>query len=111
MSVREKPHYTLPAATLAAWIESQPDRWWSVDGDPRLSSIVDFPCPSDELAPAIRKIGKDLLVHDKNVASAAHGEMVGGDRLDELADVSNRRQQKTFLLSWSDSDVDWLLTE
>ena len=34
MSVRDKPHYTLPAATLASWIESQPDQWWSVDGDP-----------------------------------------------------------------------------
>jgi hypothetical protein len=111
MSVKEKPHFTLPAATLATWLEDQPDRWWSVDGDPRLTSIVDFPCPSDELARAIRKTGKNLLLHDKNAASVAHGEPVAADRLDELADVNNRRHQKTYLLSWADSDVDWLLIE
>ncbi len=111
MSVKDKPHYTLPAATLAGWIESQPDRWWFVDGDPRLTSTVDFPCPSDELAPAIRKIGKNLLLHDKNAASKANGEVIAGERLDEIADVANRLRQKTLLLSWADSDVDWLLME
>jgi hypothetical protein len=111
MSVKERPHYTVPADTLAGWIESQPERWWSVDGDPRLTSMVDFPCPSDELAPAIRKIGKDLLLLDKKGTSAAHGEVIAGQRLEEFADVNNRRHQKTFLLSWADSDVDWLLME
>jgi len=111
MSVKDKPHFTLPAATLAGWIERQSDRWWSVDGDPRLTSIVDFPCPGDELAPVIRKIGKDLLVYDGNNASTAHGEVIGSDRLDELADVSNWLRHKTFLLSWADSDIDWLLVE
>src|SRR5438093_8940960 len=109
MSLRDRPHYTLPAAELARWIEGQPDQWWSVDGDPRLTSVVDFPCPSDELAPALRKIGKDLLLYDKTSPSRAHGEKLGADRLDELADVSNRLKEKTFLLSWADSDIEWLL--
>ena len=78
MSLKDKPHYTLPATILASWIEKQPDRWWSVDGDPRLTAVVDFPCPSDELAPAIRRIGKDLLLYDKTAASKAHGEVLGG---------------------------------
>ena len=114
MSVREKPHYILPAATLAAWIESQPDRWWLVDGDPLLTSVLDFPCPNDELAPMLRKIGKNLLLQDKNPVSEAHGEIIEGnrlDRLDELSDTSNRRHQKTLLLSWFDSEIDWLLIE
>ncbi len=111
MSVKEKPHYTLPAAMLAGWIESQPEKWWSVDGDPLLTSIVDFPCPGDELAPAIRKVGKDLLLHDKNPASKAHGEPIAGDKLDEISDTGNRRRQKTLLLSWVGSDIDWLLIE
>ena len=111
MSLREKPHYTLPAATLAGWIESQPDQWWSVDGDPRLMGIVDLPCPSDELAPAVRKMGKDLLVYDKTPGSTAHGEVIGADRLDALADVTNRRRWRTYLLSWGDSDEEWLLIE
>ncbi len=80
MSVKDQPHYTLPAATLAGWIERQSDRWWSVDGDPNLTSLVDFPYPGDELAPVIRKIGKDLLVYDRHTASTAHGEVIGSDR-------------------------------
>jgi hypothetical protein len=111
MSLKSKPHYTLPAAALAQWIESQPDRWWSVDGDPLLTSVVDFPCPGDELAPAIRRVGKDLLVWDKNPTSRARGERIGADRLAELADTSTRRHRMIFRLSWSDSDVEWLLLE
>src|ERR1700680_1587597 len=109
MSVREKPHYTLPAEILAGWIERQPDRWWSVDGDPRLTSVVDFPCPGDELAPAIRKIGKGLMVYDRH--GRAHGDVIDSDRLNELCDTANRRHRRTLLFSWVDSDVDWLLIE
>jgi hypothetical protein len=111
MGLREKPHYILPAATLAQWIENQPDKWWSVDGDPLLTSIVDFPCPSDELAPVIRRIGKNLLLPDKTPASQVHGEVVAMDRLDGLSDFSLRRRHKILRLSWEDSDVDWLLIE
>jgi hypothetical protein len=28
-----------------------------------------------------------------------------------LADTKNRHQKRTFLFSWSDADVDWLLME
>jgi hypothetical protein len=111
MSVRQKPHYTLQAATLAQWIEGQPDKWWSVDGDPLLGAVLDFPCPSDEIGPMIRKVGRNLLVKDKNPASLAHGEVVGRDKLDELSEISKRGHQKILNLSWDDSDVDWLLLE
>jgi hypothetical protein len=111
MSVKEKPHYTLSAASLAGWIESQPETWWSVDGDPLLTGTVDFPCPSDELAPAIRKEGKDLLLYDRTPASRAHGEPIAGEKLDGLADRNNRRRARIFLLNWIDSDIDWLLVE
>jgi hypothetical protein len=111
MSMVENPHYTLPAETLAEWIENQPEKWWSVDGDPLLTSVVDFPCPGDELSPVIRRVGKDLLLRDKNPASRAHGEVISGDKLDELADTRIRTPQKILRLSWKDSDVDWLLLE
>jgi hypothetical protein len=111
MSVKDEPHYTLPAAALADWIESQPERWWSVDGDDFLMGIVDFPCPYDELAPVLRGTGKNLLLYDKSPASTAHGEMIGSERLDELCDRRNRRHRKTLLLTWADSEEDWLLVE
>ncbi len=111
MSVKEKPHYTIPPAVLAQWLESQPDRWWFVDGDPLLTSVLDFPCPSDELAPMIRKIDKPLLLLDKNAVSTAHGEEIGSEKLDALSDTNNRRRQRTWRLSWQGSEVDWLLIE
>lgn len=111
MSMKNKPHYTLPSAVLANWIESQPDKWWAVDGDPLLTSVVDFPCPSDELAPVIRKEGKDLLVWDKTPGSIANGQTIGEDHLPGLADFTKRRHLLVFLLSWSDSDNEWLLRE
>src|SRR5260370_10045806 len=95
MSIKEKPHYTLSAASLAEWIERQPDQWWSVDGDPLLSSILDFPCPTDEIAPMLRSIGSNLLVQDKNPMSPANGEMVDRDKLDELGSTSNGKHIRT----------------
>ena len=110
MAVRDNPHYTVRAESLADWIERQPDRWWVVDGDPLLMSLVDFPCPGDELAPVIRRIGKDLLLQE--IASNRNGGgEVGADRLDALCDTSDNHQQKTLLLAWEDSDIDWLLVE
>src|SRR5579872_7120546 len=111
MSLKQKPHYTISAAELARWIESQPDQWWSVDGDPRSTSVVDFPCPSDELAPAIRKVDKDLLVYAGNGTSAVPGERIGPDRLSELADRSNWRHRREFVFCWADSDIDWMLVD
>ncbi len=109
--MKDGPYYSVTAATLAEWVEGQPDKWWSVDGDPHLTSVVDFPCPGDELASALRRAGKNLLLRDKNPASRARGEVIAGDRLDGLADTDNRKHRKTFLLSWADSDVEWLLLE
>lgn len=90
---------------------SQPDKWWSVDGDPLLTSLVDFPCPSDELASALIRIGGILLLQDKNPASQAHGEAIASDKLGDMADTSSRKRRKIFRLSWVNSDVDWLLLE
>ena len=111
MSVKEMPYYTVQAATLADWIESQPDKWWSVDGDPWLTSVVDFPCPTDELGPMIRRRREKLLVRDKDPESTAQGELITGKRLDELCDTRNRHQRKTLRLSWVNSGIDWLLME
>jgi hypothetical protein len=111
MTMKQKPYYTLAANTLAEWLENQPDKWWSVDGDPVLTSSVDFPCPSDELAPMVLRVGKNLLLQEKNPTSQAHGEAITADKLDELAEISNRKHKRIFRLSWEGSDVDWLLLE
>jgi hypothetical protein len=111
MSLQNEPHYSLSAATLAEWIEKQPERWWVVDGDSWLMERVLFPCPGDELVEALQKNGGRLLVYDKTPGSRAHGEEIGVDRLDALCDTSDNFQQKTLLLSWDNGPREWLLVE
>ncbi|MGL4551888.1 MAG: hypothetical protein ACRC33_11980 [Gemmataceae bacterium] len=111
MSVKSKPHDPVPAAVLARWVESQPGAWWSVDGDPGLMSVLDFPCPGDELASALRRAGKDLLIPDMKPGSGASGEPVGPDRPTSLADTSGRKRRMALLTSWADADEGWLLLE
>lgn len=108
MAVREKAYSIVRADDLADWIERQPDMWWSVDGDPQLKGIVDFPCPSDELAPEIRRMGKNLVLLDKE-SPTGEDEMVDSRKLDHMTfDFGN---DKALYLSWEDSDSDWVLRE
>jgi hypothetical protein len=51
------------------------------------------------------------LLYDKTPGSTARGELVEADRLDDLADTNNWHHYKTFLLTWADSDEEWLLVE
>lgn len=112
MSLKDKPHYTLRAATLAEWINSQPEKWWSVDGDPMLMSTVDFPCPNDELAPAILRAGKDLLLlRDMKPNLLLEGAEIGKQDLDAMVVPSNKRHPPTLHLAWENSDLDWFLFE
>jgi hypothetical protein len=110
--IRNLPHYTISAAELAVWIESQGDlSWWSVDGDPLLTGRLDFPCPGDELAAALRRVGKALILFDPRGTASSTGESIDANRLNELAptdDSGNRVLQ----LCWEEGpDVDWLLVE
>jgi hypothetical protein len=110
MAVREKAYYVVRADDLADWIERQPEMWWTVDGDPDLKGVVDFPCPSNELAPEIRRVGKNLLMQDK-FPSAGEDEVVEGRKLDELTIDYGRHHVRAFYLAWEDSDIPWLLME
>jgi hypothetical protein len=111
VSLKSDPHYTLSAAELADWIESQPDKWWSVYGDDYLLLAVDSPCPSDELAPAIPRVGKDILVWDKTPGSQARGERIKADRLPTIADYGLQTHHMMFVMAWADSDEVWELVE
>jgi hypothetical protein len=63
MSTVTEPHATLAAADVADWVERQgPDSWWTVDGDPWLTSYVSFPCPCDVLVKWLRRRADRRLV-------------------------------------------------
>ncbi len=105
------PYYTINSTALAKWLIEQPDNWWNVDGDPLLTSLVDFPCPSDEIASALTKVAGTIRIFDSRDEAKAHGEEIAAEQLDALADTANNSHARTFLLRWDDSDVQWLLAE
>jgi hypothetical protein len=116
MSVLERPHYVIKPAELAKWLdEEEPDTWWIVDGDPRLMRKVDFPCPSGELAEALRGFHKDLFMYPGK--GAATGSQPAGQSIEwqspgDFFEQDNPHKRRTALLSWSDRrDFEWLLVE
>jgi hypothetical protein len=114
MSVLERPHYVIKPTELADWLDQEPETWWMVDFDPRLTGEVDFPCPSEELSDALRAYHKDLFVYPVDPASMEpkpSGQAIGWERLDDLLDRDGPEGRRTFLLSWSDRDDEWVLSE
>ena len=111
MNRDNRPHYVISATELADWLETQTEEWWSVDGDWFLSSTVDFPCPAEELANALRRHGGQVLVFDTK-AEAPHDPMpLAKERIENLADTSDTYGERTFLCRWKDGQEDWLLQE
>ncbi len=123
MSIQNEPHYELPAAALAEWIDHQgADRWWNVDGDPLLMSHLSFPCPGDELAAEFRRIGRPLLLLDRQKRPESRGQQIGWEQLDALAGRLGENvttggpkptwtEDRVFVLCWKGSDEEWLLVE
>lgn len=109
--ILELPYYTIDAEALAQWLDDQPELWWSVDGDPLLTSHIDFSCPSEELSAELRRIGKPLRMFDSREGSKAQGEAVPIELLNDLADTKNNSHARTYLLCWEGDDIQWLLSE
>ncbi len=105
------PYFRIKSKDLAKWLDDQPDSWWIVDGDPLLTSHVDFPCPSEELSAELRALNKSLRVFDPRKNSKAHGQAVRLEQLDDMADTNNNSKAKTYLLCWDGDDIQWLLAE
>lgn len=118
MSIADRPHFELPAAELALWLEDQgSDRWWTVDGDPVLTGRVSFPCPVDELIAELRSIDLPLLVLDKQERSSSRGQSIRANDLDDLADrlesIDSDRVvfDRLFYLCWKGTETEWALAE
>ncbi len=123
--IRAGPHYEIPAAELAAWLEQQGlDRWWNVDGDPLLTGRLAFPCPADELAAELRKISRPLLIQAKKDDRDAVGQVIAAAKLNEVAgrmaeNIHLLREEpmppwgedRVLYLCWKGTTSDWLLTE
>lgn len=96
---------------LADWLDGQPDSWWWVDGDPVLTSEVDFPCPYDELSEALRKHKNEIHLYPRPDRPLREDPGANRGDLDDLMDLENPRGEKMILARWKGSDIDWLLIE
>ena len=123
--IRGGPHYELPSAELAAWLEQQgPDRWWSVDGDSLLTGRMTFPCPARSLATELRKIGRPLLVQAKKDDASAKGQVISKNKIEAVTDTfannihmirggekPSGSEDRILYLCWKGSTEEWLLSE
>ena len=123
MSILDEPHYEIPAAELAAWIEEHgAETYWGVDGDYRLSGRMFLPVPGDEFAADLRRINLPLLVLDPQKNPEVRGQVIGRNDLDALV----RREgdgitfpeerpiwadDRYFEMRWKDKDWDFILSE
>lgn len=105
------PYYTIDPKDLAKWLDEQADTWWIVDGDPVLTSHVDFPCPAEELSAELLRVNKPLRMFDPREGVQAQGETVPVEQLNDIADTQNKAHGRTYLLSWEGDDNQWLLGE
>ena len=108
---KTKQHVVVSSRKIAEWLDGQPGTWWNVDGDPVLTSEVDFPCPNEELAKGFRKHDSDIKVFTKKRNRPRAGEDLNSLELDDLVDKENPRGEKNLLAAWMGSDIEWLLSE
>ena len=110
MGTQQSSYFPVAAEELAKWLERDPDLYWSVDGDRRLGGMVNFPCPGDELAKTLRKIGQRLLVLRRGEGSVVPDRSVAMAELDELVETEELGT-RVLQFRWEDSDAEWLLIE
>lgn len=113
MSQLARREYRCEPQLLAKWLEKQPGTWWFVDGDPYLTSKMDFPCPVDELTEDLTS-EKQLVVviSERNLPDVDSLETV--DQIDDLTDQvapDRSASDRLLLCRWEHSDDEWLLIE
>ncbi len=111
MGLLQQRRVEIQAKELAAWLHKQGDNvYWTVDGDPLLAGRLSFPCPGDELASRLCKIGQPLLVLEPTEASHPSGVDMSAHQLDELVE-REELGTRVLQLQWKGSELNWLLIE
>jgi hypothetical protein len=101
----------IQAKDLADWLVQQgADIYWTVDGDPLLAGRLSLPCPGDELAEELRKVGRPLSVFYPVAATCASDTKSARPKLDDLVETEELGT-RVLQLQWKDADPIWLLIE
>lgn len=112
MNTPGTPHHTISTEAFAEWLDRQSESWWIVDGDLRLTREVDFPCPSDELAEALRDHHVPLVVKSSGwIGPDARNQRIPETVLEDLPRPEGRQAARAFQLSWEDGGDEWMLCE
>lgn len=120
MRVDTTPYQEVTAHDLALWLEqTSREGDWLVDGDSLLTSRLDFPAPTDELAKELRLLGGSLFVRAPHTVPKDVGKLIGPKELNDLVvDVRGRPigdegSNRALYLRWKDYDelVEWGLWE
>jgi hypothetical protein len=106
-----KHQFVISSREVAQWLDSQPGTWWLIDGDYTLIGKVHFPCPNDELAEALRKFDKNMMIYTDKTVDLEEGQQLSAHELPLLADTQNRYQNRDFFASWEGSNNEWILSE
>ena len=118
MTIHDRPHYLVRSPQLATWLrQANPDSWWSVDGDPLLTALLDFPCPTEELALQLDQLDRDLVVESLPDDDEAVGQPITTDDLAGLVRTIPSTQapdappSQTLYLCWRGDVDEWVLAE
>jgi hypothetical protein len=104
----------LSTQELGDWLDRQgPDRWWLIDGDPLLTSLVSFPCTGDEIAIVLRKINKSLFLLPRDAADPSELTSLTIDDIDRFAFLDPFRNERMFRFRWDSTPPgqEWMLLE
>jgi hypothetical protein len=111
----EVQYRPVQAQMLAEWLSrNASDKLWSVDGDDRLASSLDFPCPTDELAEVLRSMNMIIQVQAPSMIDKL--TLSNLDRAIFRIPASPEATEATlmsFNLYWEDQTQDdsWILSE
>ena len=103
------------AQMLAEWLSrNASDKLWSVDGDDRLASSLDFPCPTDELATVLGSI--NMMIQVQTPSAIDELNVSNLDQAIFRIPASPEATEATlisFNLYWEDQSQDdsWILSE
>jgi hypothetical protein len=101
----------ISAAELAKWLGEHAMQWWTADGEAHLMETLSFPCPGNELADAISKLGDQQAEIMQDRQTPVEIAEISASDFESYANTENRNDARNFLLRWQGAKRLWLLSE
>lgn len=115
ISTSSPSHFcSISSLGLANWLRrNHPDKSWSIDGEEKLSSHLDFPCSTEDLATTLHNINKTLRIQVPDSVDQLDESTL--DKAIQRFPVSpgERNEFMSFSLYWEGESPEdaWVLSE